>query len=154
MSKTALRAAEVVSLRWSSAIELPEGDQAFQVRTKGGKIHIVLPGPEALAAMRAYSVLAAPNSDHVFHSLPNRAGAGSRTVLSTRGLQKIVAGWQVKTGTGRSVHPHALRHTAIQKAFDLAGGMAAQKLAGHSSALVTSRFYTRPYYDASAILSW
>ncbi len=154
MTRTALRAAEVVSLRWSNLIQLPEGPSAFRVRVKGGRTHLVIPGDEAIAAVRAYHVAARIISDGLFHSLPNRALSGVRSILSTRGLQKIVNRWSVRTGTGKPVHPHAMRHTAVQKAFDLAGSIAAQKLAGHSSPVVTARHYTRPYFDGSIILSW
>lgn len=154
MSRTGLRAAEVVSLRWSALVTLPEGLQGFRVRVKGGKDHIVVPGPEAIAAAREYHLKAAIVSDFLFYSLPLRNRSGERNILTTRGLQKVVNGWGVKTGQGRLIHPHSLRHTAVQKAFDLGGTLAAQKLAGHSSPAVTGKHYTRPYHDCSTLLTW
>ena len=88
MSKTALRASEVVSLSWSNLITLPEGIQAFRVVAKGAKCHIVVPGAEAIIGLREYNEKIGNSSDHIFYSLPLRSMEGLRTKLSARGLQK------------------------------------------------------------------
>lgn len=152
--KTALRAQELVQLRWSQAMETPEGDTLFRFLGKAAKVRYAAPGKEALDYVRDYHERFLRNSDHLFLSMPDRGRSNQRHPLSTRGLQKIVAAWDKVTCSGRSVHPHALRHTAVQKAMDLGGSIMAQKLAGHSSPMTTSKFYTRPFVDASSILDW
>ncbi len=152
--KTALRAQELVQLRWSQIMETPEGEILFRFLGKGSKVRYAAPGIQALAYVRDYHERFLRNSDHLFLSMPDRGKSNQRHPLSTRGLQKIVAAWGKVTCSGRSVHPHALRHTAVQKAMDLGESILAQKLAGHSSPTTTSKFYTRPYVDASSILEW
>lgn len=152
--KTALRAQELVQLRWSLALETPEGETVFRFLGKGSRVRYALPGKEALGYVREYYARFLRDSDYLFLSMPDRGKSNQRHPLSTRGLQKIVAGWDKTTCSGRSIHPHALRHTAVQKAMDVGGSIVAQKLAGHSSPETTSKFYTRPYVDASGILDW
>jgi len=154
MSRTALRAAEVVRLKWSDLITLPEGINAFRVLVKGKRIHIVIPGAVTLQALKEYHGFLQSYTDHIFYSLPLRAKRNGRTKLTERGLQKVINSWNVTTCQGKLAHPHSMRHTAIQKVFDLAGSMAAQKLAGHSSPIITSKFYTRAYFSNIQILDW
>lgn len=153
--RTALRAQELVQLKWSQAIETPEGETVFRFLGKGAKVRYALPGLEALTFTRDYHERFLPSgTDHLFLSLPDRGKSNARHSLSTRGLQKIISLWDKVTCSGRAIHPHALRHTAVQKAMDEGGSIVAQKLAGHSSPETTSKFYTRPYVDASQILQW
>ncbi len=153
--RTALRAQELVQLRWSQTVETPEGETVFRFTGKGSRVRYTLPGADALGFVRDYHERFLPKgTDHLFLSMPDRGKSNARHPLSTRGLQKIVARWDKETCSGRAIHPHALRHTAVQKAMDEGGSIVAQKLAGHSSPETTSKFYTRPYVDASEILQW
>ena len=152
--RTALRAHELISLRWSQSIETPEGETLFRFTGKGSRIRYALPGPKALNYIREYHKAYPGVSDHLFLSLPDRRFRNQRHPLTTRGLQKIIASWQKQTCSGRTIHPHALRHTAVQRAMDLGGSLVAQKLAGHSSPVTTSKFYTRPYVNATSFLQW
>jgi len=152
--RTALRAQELVQLRWSQTVETPEGDTVFRFVGKGSKVRYAAPGSDALQHVKEYQERFLGKSDYLFMSMPDRGRSNQRHPLSTRGLQKIVAGWNKVTCSGRSIHPHALRHTSVQKAMDSGGSILAQKLAGHSSPATTSKFYTRPYVDASRVLQW
>ncbi|MBL8020740.1 MAG: tyrosine-type recombinase/integrase [Leptospirales bacterium] len=154
LTRTALRAHELVSLKWSAMIQTPEGDEVFQYRKKGGRDAFTAPGKKAIRAVREYHDAFGIQSDFLFVSLPGR-NLRERHGLSTRSLQKIVNTWNVKTSAGKMIHPHALRHTAAQRAFDKAGSLAAQKLCGHSSPAITSAFYTRPYLsNVEELLDW
>lgn len=146
LARTALRAQELVNLRWSNAILTPEGEMIFEIVRKGGKVGYANPGKEAIEAVHAYHRAAGIQGDPLFWSLPSNART-VRSALTTRGLQMIVNAWGVQTASGARVHPHALRHTAAQKAFDAAGSLAAQKLCGHASPATTSAFYTRPFIE-------
>ena len=150
MAATALRAAEVVQLRWSQSFRSPEGLRVFTFRKKGGKTGYCVPGGRALAAVRAYQRVARTRSDEFFLCLPNNIQ--DRNPLSARGLRYIIRAWDVPTASGRTIHCHALRHTAAQMAFDKGGSIAAQLLCGHSSPHTTARYYMRPYIDASGLL--
>ncbi len=154
MSRTGLRAKEIVGLKFSDMVTTPEGDVGFRYIRKGGKVRITLPGAEAIQAVKEYHRIAGIQADDFFLSLPNRARKGERTNLTTRGLQMIVNSWGVTSCNGKMVHPHSIRHTAGQKIMDQAGSLAAQILLGHSSPATTGRFYLRPYYDGTKILRW
>ena len=152
--RTALRAQELVQLRWSQVVETPEGETVFRFIGKGSKVRYALPGREALTYVQEYHDRFLPKTDYLFLSMPDRGKSNTRHPLSTRGLQKIVSGWGKETCSGRRIHPHSLRHTAVQKVMDNGGSIIAQKLAGHSSPETTSKFYTRPFVDASNLLKW
>ena len=154
MSKTALRASEVVNLRWSDLLEDNTGIKVFKYKKKGGKIGFVVPGEDAIHAMREYHNIVHIKSDVIFLSMPNNTNRHNRRQLTSRGLQKIINQWGLRTCNDRLIHPHAIRHTSIQKALDEAGSIAAQKLAQHSTPVTTSRFYTKPYHDCSDLLTW
>lgn len=151
MVATALRAAEVVQLRWSQSFRSPEGLRVFTFRKKGGKTGYCVPGGRALAAVRAYQRMARVRSDEFFLCLPGNIQ--DRKPLSARGLRYIIRAWDVQTAAGRTIHCHALRHTAAQMAFDKGGSIAAQLLCGHSSPDTTARYYMRPYIDASGFFN-
>lgn len=154
MSSTGLRAAEVLRLKWSDAVKTPEGKEGFWYVRKGGRTLLTIPSPQALEAVRAYHAAAGIEADRFFHSLPNRAKANERTPLTTRSLQRIVNAWNVTTASRRKVHPHALRHTVLQRVHDREGSIAAQMKGGHSSMVTTSRHYVRPYHDGTQHLDW
>ncbi len=150
MRETALRAAELLQLdRADSFEEVVDGEpgRVFRVRLKGGDTDGVFVSDATLAVVQEYHAFAGINSGHLFHSLSLRNLRGARSLLTTRGLQKIIRSWSVETLAGRLVHPHALRHTAIQKANDREGSLYAQKIARHRSAETTGRHYLKPYVN-------
>lgn len=155
LSQTGLRAAEIVQLRLSQMMRSPTGERIWPYRRKGGRAAFCAPGEEAIRAVQAYHKhMRIENPDAFFLSLPNRARNRERSVLTTRSLQRIVNAWNVRTASGRLVHPHALRHSVGQRIFDVAGSIAAQKILGHSSPLTTGKFYTRPYFPGAKYLKW
>jgi len=154
MSRTGLRAKEIVGLTFSNMVRTPEGEAVFCYEKKGGKIGYTMPGEEALQAVREYHEFTGVRSDYFFFSLPNRSMGGQRTPITTTSLRRIVQTWDVRTGRGRLIHPHALRHSVGQRVMDAAGSIAAQKVLGHSSPVTTARFYTRPVYDGLRYLQW
>tara|TARA_B100001939_G_scaffold344780_1_gene359945 strand:- start:2256 stop:2978 length:723 start_codon:yes stop_codon:yes gene_type:complete len=168
LSRTALRAREIVSLRLSDAVTLPDGKTAFPVRRKGGRIVPAIPGDTALAALREYHATLDFSPEEFFLTLPNRARKGMRRPLDVRSLERIVERWgkELNIHTGRDrrntqtgertckLHPHAFRHTALQRLFSLVGAEAARKVGGHTSTRTLERFYTATYFDASDHLDW
>jgi len=154
MSSTGLRAKEILSLKFTDKIESPEGDILFRYLRKGGNLAFAVISGEALGSVKKYHETFGIESDHFFVTLPVNRTKGRRMPMTTRQLGRIVNGWNVTTGTGRPVHPHAFRHTVGQKMFDVYGSMAAQKKLGHTSPVITSKYYTRPYYDGTDVLKW
>lgn len=152
-SSTGLRARELVGLRFSNIAYSPEGEILVKYRKKGGKFGFTVISRQVFEDISQYQNHIGEKSDYFLLSLPKKKN-GKRSPLSTRGLQWIVNSWDVKTASGKRIHPHALRHTVAQKTFDHFGSIATQKLLGHSSANTTSNYYTRPYFNAGSVLNW
>lgn len=153
MSKTGLRAKEIISLRFSHLFHAPSGELLISYIKKGGKMAFAVISEETLSFIKEYHSNFENSYDYFFLSLPKR-NQKERSNLSTRGLQLIVNSWNVKTCSNRLIHPHSLRHTAASKLFDLAGSIAVQKLLAHSSPNTSSSFYTKPFVDGSKYLIW
>ncbi|MCR1795583.1 tyrosine-type recombinase/integrase [Leptospira sp. id769339] len=153
MSKTGLRAKEIVSLKFSHLFQAPSGEMLISYTKKGGRTGISVISEETLEFIREYHSFIGESHDFFFLSLPSRNQA-ARCNLSTRGLQLIVNSWKVRTCSGRLVHPHALRHTTGAKLLETSGSIAAQKVLGHSTPVTTSKYYTKPYFDGSKYLTW
>ncbi|MGJ4747302.1 tyrosine-type recombinase/integrase [Leptospira sp. SA-E8] len=153
LSKTGLRAKEVVSLRFSNLVKAPTGETLITFTRKGGKLGFAVLPEESLKTIREYHSAFEIQSDMFFLSRPKR-NQTARTALTTRSLQRIVSSWDVTTCQGKKIHPHALRHTVGQKMLDKAGSIAAQKVLGHSSPITTAKFYTKPFVDGSEYLKW
>ncbi|TGN11608.1 tyrosine-type recombinase/integrase [Leptospira bandrabouensis] len=153
MSTTGLRAREVVSLKFSSLFESPEGLQLLRYYKKGGGEGIICLNSKALDTVRKYHKRAGLNSDFFFLSLPEK-NRKFRHPITTRTLQNIVRSWEQVTVSGRMIHPHSLRHTVAQRVMNKFGSIATQKLLGHASPTTTARYYTKPYFDASDVLVW
>ncbi|PJZ47552.1 tyrosine-type recombinase/integrase [Leptospira saintgironsiae] len=153
LSKTGLRAKELVSLRFSNLVKAPTGETLITFTRKGGKLGFSVLPEESLQAVREYHGILNIKSDIFFLSRPKR-NQSTRTPLTTRSLQRIIGAWDVTTCQGRKVHPHALRHTVGQRMLDKAGSIAAQKVLGHSSPVTTAKFYTKPFLDGSEYLDW
>ncbi|WP_061298461.1 tyrosine-type recombinase/integrase [Leptospira borgpetersenii] len=153
MTKTGMRAKELVSLKFSNLIQAPSGETIVTYFKKGGRIaYSVIPN-DSLNYVKSYHKKFGIDSDYFFLSRPGR-NQTRRSNLTTRGLQLIVNSWGVKTCAGKLVHPHALRHTVGAKLLETSGSIAAQKVLGHSTPVTTSKFYTKPYYDGSKFLTW
>lgn len=153
MSRTGLRAKEIVSLRFSQLFQAPSGELLTTYTKKGGRRGFSVINEETLQFLREYHSIVGEKHDYFFLSLPGR-NQSTRSNLSTRGLQLIVNSWGVTTCSGRLVHPHSLRHTLGAKLLETAGSIAAQKVLGHSTPVTTSKYYTKPYFDASKFLTW
>ncbi len=153
LSTTGVRASELVNLRFSSICESAEGDILVRYPKKGGSIGFAFLKTDLLKEIRDYHNSIGSNADYFILSLPQK-NKKLRNKISSRSLQKIINSWNVKTASGKLVHPHAFRHTVAQKTFDNFGSIATQKLLGHSSANTTSNYYTRPYFNATSILRW
>ncbi len=113
IDRTGLSAREVVALRFSDLTTDENGREVLKYTGKGGRPGFANAEEEALRAVREYHEFAGIESDYFFHSLPNRARGGTRTLLSTRGLRLIVNNWNVRTSAGRPVNPRALRRTVL-----------------------------------------
>nr|WP_244283040.1 tyrosine-type recombinase/integrase [Leptospira neocaledonica] len=153
MYLTALRAKEIVSLKFSDLFLAPSGETLISYTKKGGKLAFAVIAEETLFFIREYHSTFEGDHAYFFLSLP-RGNQKERSNLSTRGLQLIVNSWNVKTCSNKLIHPHSLRHTAASKLMDLAGSIAVQKLLNHSSPNTSSLFYTKPYFNASKFISW
>jgi integrase/recombinase XerC len=111
------------------------------VRGKGRKERLVLLGPQAVAALRAW-----PN---VRLSVSPRAAAQRAvflnklgTRLTTRSVGRMLEKYVKTTGVGPDTSPHTLRHTFATHLLD--GGAdirSVQELLGHKS-LATTQIYT------------
>lgn len=153
MTKTGLRAKELVSLKFSKLIQAPSGENLVTYIRKGRRIAYSVIPDESLNYIKSYHKKFGIDSDYFFLSRPGR-NQTRRSNLTTRGLQLIVNSWGVRTCAGKLVHPHALRHTVGAKLLETSGSIAAQKVLGHSTPVTTSKFYTKPYFDGSKFLTW
>ncbi|RHX77488.1 tyrosine-type recombinase/integrase [Leptospira yasudae] len=153
LSKTGLRAKEIVSLRFSNIFHSSSGEKLVSYLKKGGLRGYAVISDETFEFIKAYHSILDKKYDHFILSLPRR-NHKLRSNLSTRGLQLIVNSWGVKTCSGRLIHPHALRHTVGAKLLETSGSIAAQKVLGHSTPVTTSKYYTKPYFDGSKFLTW
>ncbi|EQA43938.1 site-specific recombinase, phage integrase family [Leptospira broomii serovar Hurstbridge str. 5399] len=153
MSKTGLRAKEIVSLRFSQLLEAPTGETLISYIRKGGKISYAVIDDTTFQSLREYHSAFQLKSDFFFLSRPKR-NQSTRNPLSTRGLQKIVNSWNVFTCSGKLAHPHAMRHTVGHRLLKTVGSIGCQKVLQHSSPVTSSLFYTPPYFDGSKYLSW
>lgn len=153
LSQTALRAKETVNLRFSDLLKAPTNETLARYVKKGGRIAYSVISESCLKSVQEYHSKFNLKSDYFFLSLPRR-NQNWRSNLSTRGLQLIVNSWNVRTCSGRISRPHCFRHTAGTKLLETSGSIAAQLTLGHSSPIITSKYYTKRYYNASMFLTW
>ncbi|EQA43996.1 site-specific recombinase, phage integrase family [Leptospira broomii serovar Hurstbridge str. 5399] len=125
----------------------------IEYTAKGGKTKYAVLTNEILKAIKKYHKIIEIKSDYFFLSRPKR-NQTSRTLLTTRSLQRIVNSWNEKTCQGKLVHPHAIRHSVGQRLLEKAGSIAAQKALDPSSPITTAKFYAQPYFDGPAHLTW
>ncbi|EOQ90738.1 site-specific recombinase, phage integrase family [Leptospira yanagawae serovar Saopaulo str. Sao Paulo = ATCC 700523] len=153
MSTTGLRAREVVGLKFSSVFNSPEEFKLAKYRKKGGGWGIVVLNPEAMNFVAEYHSYIGIRSDYFFLSLPEK-NRKSRHPITTRTLQNIVKSWNKVTVSGRTIHPHSIRHAVAQRVMDMYGSIATQKLLAHASPITTANYYTKPYFNATDLLVW
>ncbi|TGM04710.1 site-specific integrase [Leptospira yasudae] len=153
MSKTGLRAKEVVSLKLSNIFLAPSGESLIKYIKKGGSIGYSVIAEDTLTFIHEYHSIIDYKGDYFFLSLPGR-NQTRRHPLTTRGLQLIVNSWGARTCSGRTAHPHALRFTVGAKLLETSGSIAAQKTLGHSTPTTTSKYYCKPYFNSSKFLTW
>ncbi len=154
MLSTGLRAKEIVNLKFSDEITTFQGKKGYRYYPKGRRRQLVtIPSEAAMKAVKVYHEHIGIKSDSFFLSLPSNANK-VRGPITTRSLQRIVKDWGVYRADNEQATPHAMRHTAGQRVFLKSGSIAAQKLLGHATPIVTSKFYTLPYYDAEDELTW
>jgi len=120
-----------------AALDLAEGE--VRVLGKGAKERIVPVGEPARVSLKAWlalrPTLPAPDSEAVFVSRSGRR-------LTSRAIQQRLAGWAVKRGLARHVHPHMLRHSFASHLLQSSGDLrAVQELLGHAS-IASTQIYT------------
>ncbi|EQA44692.1 site-specific recombinase, phage integrase family [Leptospira broomii serovar Hurstbridge str. 5399] len=153
MSRSGLRAAEIVSLCFSNLLNSPKSETLVKYRKKGGKLAYSVLSEDTLKSIREYHSKFGISSDYFLLSRPKRHQS-IRSPLSKRGLQLIVSSWNVKTLEGRNIFCHAIRHTAGRRMLEYAGSIATQKLLGHASANTSSKFYSPRFFDGNKFLTW
>lgn len=136
MYSSGLRLAELAALDRS---EVTPQVTEIRVTGKGSKTRIVPVGRFARAALGAWLAvreqLAAADCPALFVS---RRG----TRLSHRAIQQRLAVLSRRSGLGRAVHPHMLRHAFATHLLESSGDLrAVQELLGHAD-LTTTQIYT------------
>jgi len=131
-----LRLAELTGLTLDQ-LDLAAGE--VRVTGKGRKTRIVPVGRHALDALRAWLAVRAGflkrDTPSVFVGVRGKAMHAST-------VQKQLALWAVKTGVGRHVHPHMLRHSFASHVLQSSGDLrAVQEMLGHAS-ISTTQIYT------------
>ncbi|MDD5287559.1 MAG: tyrosine recombinase [Dehalococcoidales bacterium] len=133
-----LRVSELVHLNHD---QIDMETREIRVMGKGLKERLVLMGKPAAAAIAAYlkngrpKLLNNKKTDAVFI---NRYGQR----LIERRIQKLVKLYARKTGIGKRVHPHTIRHTFATHLLDGGADLrVVQELLGHAS-LTTTQIYT------------
>ncbi len=139
---TGLRRAELVNVLAGDLAETPAGAVVLTYRPKGGdQVTRELPRA-ALAPLREYLAdrgeLAA--SDPVFVAHDHGAARRRSRPLTAEAWRLIVAKY-TRAALGRSIHPHALRHTAATLAWQQTRDLKqVQGLLGHKHAVTTQRY--------------
>ncbi|HTS22934.1 MAG TPA: tyrosine recombinase XerC [Casimicrobiaceae bacterium] len=131
-----LRLSELAALD-VGAIDLTSGE--VRVWGKGSKERIVPVGAAARSAIRAWFAvrerLPAPGGQALF------VGRSGRRI-SPRAIEARLAGWAVKRGAPRHVHPHMLRHSFASHVLQSSGDLrAVQEMLGHAS-IASTQVYT------------
>lgn len=134
MYSSGLRLSELASLDAMAA------DSAeLRVQGKGARTRIVPVGRIARAAVAAWlevrASMAAPDCPALFVS--RRGGR-----LSTRAIQQRLGQLARRSGLGRPVHPHMLRHACATHLLESSGDLrSVQELLGHAN-IATTQIYT------------
>jgi len=149
-----LRDRAIIELFYSSGIRLSElaglneGDIDFsqglmKVRGKGRKERVVPVGGPALAAVRAYLENRKKMSiEYSFGGSRDPIFVGKKGArLSTRTVARILDKMVLKSGLGRKISPHVLRHTFATHMMEAGADLRAiQELLGHESLSTTQKY--------------
>ena len=154
----AMRDCALFELAYSSGLRLSELAQLdvagcdlvtgeVRVLGKGSKERIVPVGAAARDAVTRWLAVraarAAPDEPAMF------IGARGRR-LSPRAIQQRLAGWAVRQGLSRHVHPHMLRHSFASHVLQSSGDLrAVQEMLGHAS-IASTQVYTHLDFQALA----
>jgi site-specific recombinase XerD len=129
-------------LRVSELVNLDVGrvnlkTREFSVRGKGSKDRLVFVSQRAAASIAQYLSLRGDDDPRApLFSSPNN------TRLTTRSIQRIVAGSALKAGIVKKVTPHTMRHSfATSMLREGADIRSVQSLLGHSN-IATTQIYT------------
>ena len=146
-----LRDTAIAELFYSSGLRLSElralnrGDvdgsqRLVTVVGKGRKTRTVPVGRAALAALDAYLAVRPPPCDDDARNALFLSARGRR--LGVRAIQARLAELARRSGLGRHVHPHMLRHSFASHLLESSGDLrAVQELLGHSD-ISTTQIYT------------
>lgn len=135
---TGLRVSELCGLNQDS-IDLSRDE--FSVRGKGEKVRVVFLSPSAKEAIRAYLKGRKDMEEALFVGLSSIRKAKSER-LTPRSVERIVKQYAIKSGIGKKMTPHILRHSfatdLLQNGADI---RSVQMMLGHSS-VSTTQIYT------------
>ncbi len=153
-SVSGFRNRAMLELFYSSGLRLSElaglnvedvqfDDGLLKVRGKGRKERIVPVGAVALEAMQKYLeaslALRVKNEGKTVPDAFFRNARGSR--ISTRSIAKIVDDIMAKSGIGRKISPHALRHTFATHLLSAGADLRyIQEMLGHESLSTTQKY--------------
>jgi len=139
-----LRLSELAGLDLEG-LDLARGE--VRVLGKGGKERIVPVGSHARTALDRWIATRAT------HAAPDERALfigqhGYR--LTARAIERRLAEWAIKSGLGKHVHPHMLRHSFASHLLQSSGDLrAVQELLGHSS-IASTQVYTHLDFQALA----
>ena len=154
----ALRDRALFELAYSSGLRLSEiagldvagcdlATGEVRVLGKGSKERIVPVGAKARDAVARWLVVraahAAQEEPAMFVGLRGRR-------LTPRAIQQRLAGWSIRQGLARHVHPHMLRHSFASHVLQSSGDLrAVQEMLGHAS-IASTQVYTHLDFQALA----
>lgn len=125
------------------AVEIRDLDRAQQLITvigKGQKMRTVPVGRPAITAIDAYMPLRATAANEDAARALFLSSRGKR--ISERSIQSRIQLLAKRSGLGRDVHPHMLRHSFASHMLESSGDLrAVQELLGHSD-ISTTQIYT------------
>lgn len=132
---TGLRVAELCSLNRDINFERDE----ITVRGKGSKLRVVFLSDSCKSAIKKYLAKRTDKDNALFVSLSRNQ---KPTRISSRGIQKIIKHYAIKSGILKNIHPHTLRHQfgtdLLRAGADL---RSVQMLLGHKN-IATTQIYT------------
>lgn len=139
---TGLRRAELVSILAGDLAETPAGAVVLTYRPKGGNVATRELPRAALAPLRETLADRGPlaPADPVFVAHDHGADRRRPRPLTAEAWRLIVAKY-TRLALGRSVHPHALRHSAATEAWRQTRDLKqVQALLGHRNVTTTQRY--------------
>ena len=118
-----------------------------RVLGKGSKERVVPVGAAARDALARW--LAVRGAHAAGGETAMFTGRGGRR-LSPRSIQQRLAGWAIRQGLSRHVHPHMLRHSFASHVLQSSGDLrAVQEMLGHAS-IASTQVYTHLDFQALA----